>query len=165
MSQEEYKATLEKISKKYGGWPDFTLRDLPLYRTEMTQAINKTVQQSTDQMIPKLPKCIKKNEGMAGGNNYDKTKINAAYLSQQKQKQIYNIINQNLMALYDEPILRKYYAYLRHNNIQIVTDAFERMDLYRKIHEGLRRLQQMDGLTEEEFQVKKAELMRKVNKK
>lgn len=69
------------------------------------------------------------------------------------------------MALYDEPILRKYYAYLRHNNIQIVTDAFERMDLYRKIHEGLRRLQQMDGLTEEEFQVKKAELMRKVNKK
>ena len=69
------------------------------------------------------------------------------------------------MALYDEPILRKYYAYLRHNNIQIVTDAFERMDLYRKIHEGLRRLQQMDGLTEEEFQVKKAEPMRKVNKK
>ena len=55
------------------------------------------------------------------------------------------------MALYDEPILKKYYAWLRHNNIQIVTDAFERMDLYRKIHESLRKLQMMDGLTEEEF--------------
>ena len=69
------------------------------------------------------------------------------------------------MALYDEPILRKYYAYLRHNNIQIVTDAFERMDLYRRIHEGLRKLQAMDGLTEEQFQQKKAALMRSLNKK
>ena len=55
------------------------------------------------------------------------------------------------MSLFDEPILKKYYAWLRHNNIQIVTDAFERMDLYRKIHESLRKLQMMDGLTEEEF--------------
>ena len=116
-------------------------------------------------MIPNLPKGIKKNEGMKGGNTYDKTKINASYLSQQKQKQIYNIINQNLMSLFDEPILKKYYAWLRHNNIQIVTDAFERMDLYRKIHESLRKLQMMDGLTEEEFIQKKAELMRKMNKK
>ena len=140
MSNEEYQATLEKVSKKFGGFPDFTLRDLPSYRTEMTAAINRTTQQNEAQMIPNLPKGIKKNEGMKGGNTYDKTKINASYLSQQKQKQIYNIINQNLMALYDEPILKKYYAWLRHNNIQIVTDAFERMDLYRKIHESLRKL-------------------------
>lgn len=36
LSKAEFKATLEKISQKYGGFPNFTLRDLPLYRTEMT---------------------------------------------------------------------------------------------------------------------------------
>ena len=86
MSNEEYQATLEKVSKKFGGFPDFTLRDLPSYRTEMTVAINRTTQQNEAQMIPNLPKGIKKNEGMKGGNTYDKTKINASYLSQQKQK-------------------------------------------------------------------------------
>ena len=44
MSNEEYQATLEKVSKKFGGFPDFTLRDLPSYRTEMTAAINRTQQ-------------------------------------------------------------------------------------------------------------------------
>ena len=44
MSNDEYKATLEKVSKKFGGFPDFSLRDLPPYRTEMTAAINRTTQ-------------------------------------------------------------------------------------------------------------------------
>ena len=39
------------------------------------------------------------------------------------------------------------------------------MDLYRQIGEGLRKLQQMDGLTEEEFYKKKTALMRKMTKK
>ena len=45
-----------------------------------------------------------------------------------------------MMCLFDETIRKKYYNYLRENNIPICTDAYERMDLYRRISEGLRKL-------------------------
>ncbi len=49
--------------------------------------------------------------------------------------------------------------------INIVSDIFERMDMDRKIIESLRKLQSMDGLTEEEYYFKKQALMRKLTQK
>lgn len=66
------------------------------------------------------------------------------------------------MCLFDEPIQQKYYQYMKNNNLVITTDVYERMDLHRKIVEGLRKLQTQDNLTEDEFQRKKAALMRKI---
>ena len=46
-----------------------------------------------------------------------------------------------------------------------MSDIFERMDMDRKIEESLRRLQHMDGLSEEEYYRKKNALMRKLTQK
>ena len=51
------------------------------------------------------------------------------------------------------------------NKIQIQSNIFERMDLDRRIIESLRKLQFMDGLTEEQFYEKKTLLMRKLTAK
>ena len=45
------------------------------------------------------------------------------------------------MCLFDEPIQAKYYQYMKENNLVITTDVYERMDMHRKIIEGLRKLQ------------------------
>jgi len=49
----------------------------------------------------------------------------------------------------------KYFQFLVHKGITIVSDIFERMDMDRKIEEALRRLQSMDGLSEEDYYKKK----------
>ena len=67
-------------------------------------------------MIPKLPKNIlnsKKQE------KDQKTKIDAKFLAAKKMQKIYESINQTLNGLSDDWILRKYYNYLKMNNIQI----------------------------------------------
>ena len=65
----------------------------------------------------------------------------------------------------DEDHKRKYYNYLKSQGIVIVSDIFERMDMDRKIIESLRKLQSMDGLTEEEYYKKKNALMRRLTAK
>jgi hypothetical protein len=67
-----------------------------------------------------------------------------------------------LNGLSDDDHKKKYYAYLLTHGITIVSDIFERMDNDRRIIESLRKLQAMDGLSEEEFYKKKAALMRKL---
>ena len=67
-------------------------------------------------MIPKLPKNIlnsKKQE------KDQRTKIDAKFLAAKKMQRIYESINQTLNGLSDDWILRKYYNYLKMNNIQI----------------------------------------------
>ena len=68
-------------------------------------------------------------------------------------------------GLSDEDHKKKYYQFLVSQGITIVSDIFERMDMDRKIIESLRKLQAMDGLTEEEFYQKKQALMRKLTQK
>lgn len=46
-----------------------------------------------------------------------------------------------------------------------MSDIFKRMDMDRKIIESLRKLQAMDGLSEEEFYRRKSILMRKITAK
>ena len=75
------------------------------------------------------------------------------------------MINQTLNGLSDEDHKKKYFNYLVSQGITIVSDIFERMDMDRKIVESLRRLQAMDGLSEEEYYKKKANLMRKMTQK
>ena len=65
----------------------------------------------------------------------------------------------------DEDHKKRYYNYLISQGITIVSDIFERMDMDRKIEESLRRLQHMDGLSEEEYYRKKNALMRKLTQK
>ena len=72
------------------------------------------------------------------------------------------MINQTLNGLSDEDHKKRYYNYLISQGITIVSDIFERMDMDRKIEESLRRLEAMDGLTEEEYYKKKNALMRKL---
>ena len=72
------------------------------------------------------------------------------------------MINQTLNGLCDEDHKKKYYHYLISQGITIVSDIFERMDMDRKIVEALRRLQAMDGLSENDFYKKKQALMRKL---
>ena len=67
-------------------------------------------------------------------------KIDAKFLANKKMEKIYESINQTLNGLADEWILKKYYAYLKSNGIQIQTNIFERMDLDRRIIESLRKL-------------------------
>ena len=66
------------------------------------------------------------------------------------------------MCLFAEQIQRKYYNYLKKNNVQICTDVYERMDLIRQVIESIKKLQLMENLTEKEFGAKKAVLMRKL---
>ena len=65
------------------------------------------------------------------------------------------MINQTLNGLCDDNHKKRYYAFLITQGITIVSDIFERMDMDRKIIESLRRLQAMDGLSEEEYYRKK----------
>lgn len=75
------------------------------------------------------------------------------------------MINQTLNGLSDDDHKMKYFKYLISKGITIVSDIFERMDMDRKIEESLRKLQAMDGLTEEEYYAKKSALMRKMTQK
>lgn len=99
------------------------------------------------------------------GADFEQTKVSAKYLDAKKQRKIYEMINQTLNGLCDDDHQKKYYNYLMSNGIRIVSDIFERMDNDRKIAESLRRLQALDGLTEEEFYKKKQQLMRKMTAK
>ena len=99
------------------------------------------------------------------GAEFDKQKVSASYLDAKKQKHVFNIINQTLNGLTDENHKNKYFAYLKAKGITIVSDIFERMDMDRKIIESLRKLQSMDGLSEEDYYKKKQALMRKLTKK
>ena len=75
-----------------------------------------TKQENERQLIPKLPRNIlisKKQE------KDQKSKIDAKFLAAKKMQRIYESINQTLNGLSDDWILKKYYNYLKMNNIQI----------------------------------------------
>lgn len=114
------------------------------------------------QMVPKLPKHMQNNQT---GEDFDKSNVSAAFLDAKKQKKMYQLINQTLNGLSDEDHKKKYFQFMVSKGITIVSDIFDRMDMDRKIEEALRRLQSMDGLTEEDYYKKKQELMRKLTKK
>ena len=145
-----------------GGFPDVQLKNLPSYRTSKNHILKKVPKKHDMQMVPQLPPHLRQ-EGT--GEEFDKSKISAGFLDAKKQKKVYQMINQTLNGLCDEDHKRKYYQYLVSQGITIVSDIFERMDMDRKIVEALRRLQAMDGLSEQDFYKKKQALMRKLTQK
>ena len=89
------------------------------------------------QLVPKLPAYMLKEQT---GEDFDRTKVSAAYLDAKKQKHVFHVINQTLNGLSDDDHKHKYYNYLKTMGITIVSDIFERMDMDRKIVESLRKL-------------------------
>ena len=138
------------------------LSKIPNYRTSKQVILKKVPKKHELQMVPKLPDYMLTEQT---GEDFEKSKVSAAYLEAKKQRKIYQMINQTLNGLCDENHQKKYYAYLVSQGINIVSDIFERMDMDRKIIESLRKLQSMDGLTQEEYYAKKQALMRKLTQK
>lgn len=157
-----YAEAIEQILERLGGFPDISLANLPTYRTSKQAILRKIPKTHELQMLPKLPAYMQTEQD---GADFDKTKVSAKYLDSKKQRKIYEMINQTLNGLCDDDHQKKYYNYLMSNGIKIVSDIFERMDNDRKIGESLRRLQAMDGLSEQEFYNKKQMLMRKMTAK
>lgn len=155
-----YNEAIKEVLKIHGGFPEVKLSNIPNYRTSKLSLLKKVPKEHELQMVPKMPENFLAAE--VNGQSFDKSKINAGYLNEKKQKRIYQMINQTLNGLSDEDHKQKYYAYLVTQGITIVSDIFERMDMDRKIIESLRKLQAMDHLSEEEFLDKKKILMRKL---
>ena len=160
--EQVYNEAIKEVLEEVGGFPDVRLKNLPSYRTSKSSILKRIPREKEMQMVPKLPKHMQNEQT---GEDFDKAKVSAAFLDAKKQRRIYQLINQTLNGLCDEDHKKKYFQFLISQGITIVSDIFERMDMDRKIEEALRRLQSMDGLTEEEYYAKKQILMRKLTQK
>ena len=69
-----------------GGFPCVDLRKLPSHRTSKQHILKQVPKENEMQMIPKLPKHMRSEQT---GEDFDSTKISAAYLDAKKQKRIF----------------------------------------------------------------------------
>jgi hypothetical protein len=69
------------------------------------------------------------------------------------------------MSFHSKKVREKYSKYLKDNNIQILSDIFERMDLNRRINDSLRILQISENLTPQQLAEKRKIIFRKLARK
>lgn len=112
-------------------------------------------------LIPKLPKNFKETDGV----DFDAQKICASTLESNRHKQTILFLNQTLMSFHSKKVREKYSKYLKDNNIQILSDIFERMDLNRRINDSLRILQMNENLTPQQLAEKRKIIFRKLARK
>ena len=56
------------------------------------------------------------------------------------EAQLDSLINQMLMSIKDDFIRSRYYSFIKENNIEIVSDIFERMDTDRRLKDEKAKL-------------------------
>ena len=88
--RELFNEAILEVLERHGGFPDCTLSQLPTYRTSKTNILKKIPKSSELQMVPRLPPNMIIEQT---GEDFDKSKVSAAYLESKKQKKIYQMIN------------------------------------------------------------------------